>query len=75
LAAIKGFYIHLLAFTLVNAGLLVINLAAGGPWWVLWVLFGWGVGVVAHALAVFAVKPRFIADWERRKLRQLVKQS
>jgi fatty acid desaturase len=71
-AAIKGFYIHLFVFAAVLVGLFAINAASGGPWWVLWVLFGWGIGVAAHALAVFGRAPQAIANWEKRKLRQLV---
>jgi hypothetical protein len=71
-AAIKGFYIHLSVFVLVLAGLFAINAASGGSWWVLWALFGWGIGVVAHAFAVFGRKPQAIAAWEERKVRQLV---
>lgn len=72
LAAIKGFYVHLFVFVLVLAGLSVINAAAGGPWWVLWVLFGWGIGVIAHAVAVFGRASRMVEEWEERKLRQLM---
>ena len=71
-AAIKGFYVHLFVFALVLGGLFVINAATGGRWWVLWVLFGWGIGMVAHAFAVFGRAPRLIADWEDKKLRQLM---
>lgn len=71
-AAIKGFYIHLVIFALVLAGLFAINATLGGPWWVLWVLFGWGVGVVAHALAVFGRAPQALDEWEQRKVRELV---
>jgi fatty acid desaturase len=70
-AAIKGFYIHLSVFALVLAGLFAINAASGGSWWVLWALLGWGIGVVAHAFAVFGRKPQAIAAWEERKVRQL----
>lgn len=70
-AAIKGFYVHLLVFALVLTGLFAVNAVFGGPWWVLWVLFGWGIGVVAHALAVFGRTPQAVADWEERKVRQL----
>lgn len=28
--------------------LFVINLSTGSPYWVLWVLLGWGVGLLAH---------------------------
>lgn len=71
-AALKGFYIHLFVFAMVLAGLTIINLATGGPWWVLWVLFGWGIGVIAHALTVFGRTSRLVADWEERKLRQFM---
>lgn len=70
-AAMKGFYVHLLVFVLVVAGLFAINAASGGAWWVLWVLFGWGI-VIAHALAVFGRAPQAVAEWEERKVNQIV---
>jgi fatty acid desaturase len=72
LAALKAFYIHLFVFAAVLAGLAVINWVTGGPWWVLWVLLGWGIGVLAHALTVFGHTSRAIADWEERKLREFM---
>jgi hypothetical protein len=72
LAALKGFYIHLFVLATVLAGLLLINLAAGGPWWVLWVLLGWGIGILAHAITVFGRTSQAIADWEEKKLRQFM---
>ena len=33
----------------------------------LWVLFGWGIGVLAHGLGASARTSRAIADWEERK--------
>jgi hypothetical protein len=71
-AQIKGFYIHLFAFAAVFLVLLVLNVLSDGSWWVHWVLGGWGIGIIAHALAVFWKKPAFIAEWERRKLRQSI---
>jgi hypothetical protein len=68
-AALKGFYIHLIVFTLVLLGLLALNSATGGPWWVVWVFLGWGMGVLAHGLAVIGLGSRAIAAWEERKLR------
>jgi hypothetical protein len=70
-AAMKGFYIHLAVFVLVLAGLFAINALSRGSWWVQWVFLGWGIGVVAHALAVFGRAPRAVADWEERKAKQL----
>jgi 2TM domain len=55
-----GFYIHLAAYLAVNALLVYINLAASpGRLWFQWPLIGWGVGLAAHALAVF-VLPRVL---------------
>ena len=70
-AALKGFYIHLFVFVAVILLLAIINAATGGPWWVLWVLLGWGIGVLAHGLFVFAGTSRRVAEWEQRKVREL----
>ena len=70
-AAMKGFYIHLTVFILVLAGLFLINAFGRGSWWVQWVFLGWGIGVIAHGLAVFGRAPRAVAEWEERKTKQL----
>ena len=44
-----GFAIHLLVYTLVNAGLVALSLANGGRWH--WgPLLGWGLGLAIHGL-------------------------
>ena len=70
-AAIKGFYIHLVVFTLVMALLLTINVASGADWWAQWPFLGWGVGVLGHAFAVFGQAPGALARWEQRKAEEL----
>ncbi len=70
---IEAFYIHLLSYVLVVTLLAAINFYSGDEWWVQWVVLGWGIGVAAHALALFATKPRFVVAWERRKFRELVR--
>jgi hypothetical protein len=75
LADLKGFYIHLFIFAAVVGGLFLVNVGTGGAWWVQWVFFGWGIGMVAHAIATFWRTPTFISQWERRKLRQLMGRS
>jgi len=72
-AEIEAFYIHLLSYVVVVALLAAINAYSGDEWWVQWVFLGWGIGVVAHALALFATRPRFVVAWERRKFRELVR--
>jgi hypothetical protein len=71
-AAIKGFYVHLAVYVVVNIGLFVVDAFTGPNWWVQWVVFGWGIGVVAHAIAVFGRASKFVTEWEDRKIKQLM---
>ena len=70
--ALKGFYTHAAVYVLVNIGLFVINLLAGGSWWFFWPLIGWGIGLAVHALNVFGSGPMLGRDWEERKTREFV---
>ncbi len=69
--AITGFYIHLAVFIAVITLLFFIDLLAGQDWWVQWPLLGWGIGVLAHAWAVFGRTPRPIANWQLRKIKEI----
>lgn len=68
---ITGFCVHLTAFAAVMAVLLALNVAYDPEWWVQWPFLGWGIGILAHAAAVFGRTPRFIAAWRLRKIREL----
>jgi len=49
-----GFWIHLAVYVLVVGGLAILNYTRNPDnLWVLWVAGGWGIGIVAHALAFF----------------------
>ena len=69
--AITGFYVHVTIFILVLTLLVAINVATGGSWWVQWPLFGWGLGILAHAYTVYGHSPTFIRDWKLRKIKEL----
>lgn len=43
-----GFRIHAITFVPVIVVLLVINLLTGSPYWVQWVVLGWGIGLFCH---------------------------
>ena len=43
-----GFRIHAITFVPTIALLLVINLLIGSPYWVQWVVLGWGIGLFCH---------------------------
>ena len=71
--AIKGFYIHLIVYVVVNLMLFSINmLVSPGNLWFIWPLMGWGIGFVLHALSVFGFIPRLGAEWEERKIREIM---
>ena len=47
----RAFFSHLVPYLLVSATLLAINLLSGArPFWALWPLLGWGIGIVSHGL-------------------------
>ena len=50
-----GFFKHLAVYVGVNLLLVIINLLSSRHTiWFVWPLFGWGIGLVIHGLAVFA---------------------
>lgn len=63
---ITAFYRHVLAYALVNAVLVAINIASGDSFWIHWVLLGWALGLGVHAYLVFFRRPAV----ERRAVRQ-----
>ena len=65
----RDFYIHLIKFAAVIAVLFVINLIVSPHYlWVFWVIFGWGIGVILHAVRIFAWSKLFGPEWERRQV-------
>ena len=73
---ITAFYIHLAAFAITILAMLNADIVDGndliGPLdWVFWPFFGWGIGVLGHAWAVYGYTPRVIADWQDRKIQNL----
>jgi hypothetical protein len=71
--ALKGFYIHLLVFCGVIAGLAGINMLTRGDWWVQWPLLGWGIGLLVHGATVFTPFRLFGPDWEQREIDKQLK--
>lgn len=48
-----GFFFHFSAYVLVNAILIAVNLLlTPDRLWFYWPLLGWGIGILAHGLAV-----------------------
>ena len=66
---IKGFYAHALIYTVIIAGLFLLNaFISPGRWWVLFAAIGWGIGLLVHALNVFEVFDFFGPEWERKQV-------
>jgi hypothetical protein len=70
---LRGFYMHLAAFLLVNLFLIVTNwLTSPGDWWFYWPLFGWGIGLTLHGFSVFFDGGIFGKQWESKKIKELM---
>ena len=66
---LKGFYLHLAQYLIVVSVLLAINLwTRPQHLWVLWVAFGWGIGVLFHGVRVFERYSPFGAEWEKKQV-------
>ncbi len=71
---LKKFYGNLTSYIFVIGLLAVINYLTNG-WrymWFLWAAFGWGIGLLFHALKTFRWNPFFSRDWEERKIREFM---
>ena len=73
---IKGFYGNLIAYIVVNIGLMVLNLLTSpGYLWFFWPMLGWGIGVLFHGMKVFDFMPFFGKDWEEKKIKEFMKEE
>ncbi len=78
---IKGFYVHLLVYILVNAFFIfnqcfeseslapLTNLKTYST------LFFWGIGLAAHGFSVFGRELFFGNDWEERKIKEFMQRE
>ncbi|MBL8773411.1 MAG: 2TM domain-containing protein [Phenylobacterium sp.] len=71
-----AFRSHLLAYVMVNAGLVAIYIATGDfgdYFWPIWPMLGWGIGLAAHGASVYmngeGIRDRLIEE-ELEKLRR-----
>ena len=76
-AELKKFYGHLTSYVLVISFLAALNYWTDG-WrymWFLWAAFGWGIGIVSHAVRTFNLNPFFNKDWEERKIKEYMEKQ
>lgn len=74
---LKKFYGNLMSYIVVISFLAILNYWTD-EWrymWFLWVAFGWGIGLVFHAIRVFNLNPFFGKDWEERKIKEIMRED
>lgn len=78
-ADMKGFYVHLMVYVLVNMFILVnIYLATakdGESFWKLGHFFTaifWGLGLLFHGAHVFSLNPFFGKNWEEKQIQKYI---
>ncbi len=78
---ITGFYSHLLVYVVINLMLVVVNMHQLNPgesyfqWHNFATLLFWGVGLLAHGLAVFMPYMVLGKDWEERKINEIMERE
>lgn len=76
--AIKGFYVHLVVYLVINPVVFILNTRNDGIIEGLTELssyssmFFWGIGLVAHWASVFGPNFLFGKEWEERKIKELM---
>ncbi len=74
---LKKFYASLMTYIVVISGLALINYLTN-DWrymWFLWAAFGWGIGIIFHAIGTFNLNPFFGKDWEERKMKEFMSED
>ncbi|NQX78266.1 2TM domain-containing protein [Gilvibacter sp.] len=74
---LKKFYTSLMWYVIIIPFLAWINYTTNGfsYVWFLWAAFGWGIGLVIHAIKAFRLSPVFNRDWEERKIREFMREE
>jgi len=83
---LKGFYIHLTVYILVNLFIIALTVTArmgsGESLGEALLNFGtfstpffWGIGLAFHAAKVFSYNPFFSKEWEERQINKYVEQD
>lgn len=74
---LKGFYINIASYLVINAMLVIINLiVTPGTLWFYWVTIFWGAALVLHALTIFVFSGRMLgSEWEERKAREIMEKE
>lgn len=76
---LKGFYIHLAVYILINSfimiNILIRALSDGDTFWqfgTFFTPFFWGIGLAFHAAKVFNYNPILGKNWEERQIQKYI---
>ena len=70
---VKGFYIHLGIYLIVNTALFVLNMVTNPDHlWFYWPLIGWGIGLAIHGFSLVMEGRVFGPEWEEREVQKLI---
>ncbi len=69
---VKGLFTHLAVFVAVNLGLFIVDLVSGSGWWFYWTTIMWGMGLAAHAVALYFDQSLRLLRWEDGKGEEFV---
>jgi 2TM domain len=73
--SLRLLYMHLTTYIFGNVILLLIDVSTPGEVWFYKVLLGWGLLVALHAAYTYELLPWSTADWEQRKVRELIERQ
>jgi hypothetical protein len=69
---LKGFYGNLISYCIVIPFLVIINLLTSPrEIWFYWPMLGWGIGLAAHGMNVFAIGK----NWEENKIQEILRKD
>lgn len=66
---LKGFYGNLISYCIIIPFLVILNLMTSPrELWFYWPMLGWGIGLLAHGMNVFAIGK----NWEEKKIQEIM---
>lgn len=69
---IKSFYGNLISYCIIIPFLIIVNLITNPKHiWFYFPMLGWGIGIVAHGMSVFAIGK----GWEEKKIREILEKQ
>lgn len=77
---LRNFYVDLTLYGTVNLGLILIwAVSGGGYFWPIWVIVGWGIGMLLKAISLDMIPaladlfPFFDKTWEEQQIKRMMK--